>query len=91
MAHANTETYSQVISMLSSFLTEADGYCQTMETAARTCIDNMDEDPNAQKAAGKVSECTAAIRQNFEALQEVISAMQDELSDVEDLGNYSFD
>ncbi|MCR5048165.1 MAG: hypothetical protein K6A37_04300 [Saccharofermentans sp.] len=91
MANANTESYSEVISMLSSFLTEADGYCQTMETAAQTCVDNMEEDPNAQKASGKVSECTTAIRQNFDALQDVINAMQEELGDVNDLASYSFD
>lgn len=91
MANANTESYQEVISLLQNYLTEAEGYCTTMENAADTCIDNMDEDPNAQKASAKVQECTNTIRQNFEKINEVIQALQEELSDVDEASNFSFE
>ena len=77
--HADTESYEAVISLLQSFLGEADEYCQSMDKAAQDCVDNMDEDPNAEKAARKLGECTSKIRQNFEAIEGVIQALNEEL------------
>ena len=89
--NANTESYSEVISLLQNYLNEAEEYCQSMEKAAQDCVDNMDEDPNAGKASAKLGECTSQIRQRFEAIQEVIQALSEELEDVNEVGNFSFD
>ncbi len=79
MDMANEESYEEMINALQSFMSSAQEECSVMESAAADCVDNTGGDPAAEKASERLKKCVSDIRSALESIQEVISAMQDEL------------
>ena len=82
MAYADEQSYEEMISALQTFISEADEQCGVMESAGQDCIDNTDGDPAAVAANSKLQKCVGDIRKNFETIQSIISALQQELEDI---------
>ncbi len=79
MAYADEQSYEEMISALQNFLTQTEEQCNVMKQAGTDCVDNTDGDPAAEKANARLSECIQGITATFETVQQVISALQEEL------------
>lgn len=82
MAVANTQSYEQVISYLQNYVATVGEQCDSLNQAARDCVDNTFGDPNAAKAAQKLSACTADIAGALEDINGVIQDLQEELEEI---------
>lgn len=82
MAYADEQSYEEVVSALQSFLAQAEEQCMALEQAGADCIDNMDEDPVAGKAAARVNQCVGEIRARFETIQAIARALQQEIDNI---------
>lgn len=82
MAHADEQSYEEMISVLQDFLSKAEEQCGVMESAGTDCVDNTEGDAAAEKANAKLQKCIGDIRGTFEAIQGVITALQEELEDI---------
>lgn len=79
---ADPRAYEEMINALQTFLSDAEEECTALESAAEDCVDNMEEDPVAEKACEKVNKCVSEIRGSFETIQGIIRALQEELDEI---------
>ncbi|MBQ3497960.1 MAG: hypothetical protein IJA87_02400 [Clostridia bacterium] len=82
MAFADEQSYEEMINALQNFKSRTEEQCNVMESAAKDCVDNTDNDPAAQKSSSKLSSCVSNIRATFETIDNIIAALQDELEDI---------
>lgn len=82
MAYADEQSYEEMISALQNFLSQAEEQCSVMESAGNDCIDNTDGDPAAERSCAALQKCVSDIRTTFEAIQGIISALQEELENI---------
>ena len=79
MAYVNEQSYEEMMTALRNFKTQIETQCGIMESAGKDCMDNMEEDPAATKSNEKLTKCVAKIRENYETIDKIIAALQDEL------------
>lgn len=82
MAFADENSYEQMISALQTFSSETEEQCGVMESAGSDCVDNTDGDPAAEKSNARLQSCVSNIRTALEAIQGIITALQEELEDI---------
>lgn len=82
MAVANTQSYEQVISYLQNYVGIVSEQCAALNSAASDCVDNTFGDPNAAKAAAKLSKCTQDIGSALEDINGIIQDLQEELEEI---------
>lgn len=87
MAMADEASYEEMIQALQNYLKELNEHCETLSAAAQDCVDNMEEDVNSEKAAGRVQTCVGKISENFETIQGIIDGLQSELEDLRNLSD----
>ena len=87
MTYVDTESYNEMISALEKFKADVSEQCATMTSAGQDCIDNTDNDPAAVNANSKISECVQKIQSSMETIDEIITALKDELDAV--INNYN--
>lgn len=82
--YADEQSYEEMITALQNFQKSMDENCTVMEQAGTDCVDNTDGDPAAVKGNAKLCECTKKIREALENVQNIIQALQKELSDIQE-------
>ena len=82
MAFADEQAYEEMISTLQTFISQVDEQCGVMESAGQDCVDNTDNDPAAEASNSKLQGCVGNIRATFDTIQEIITALQEELEDI---------
>lgn len=82
MSLVNEESYYELIGALQKFKKEAEEQCMVMQAAGMDCVENMYEDPSAVSANNKLQQCIGSIHSALEAIQGIISNMQEELEEV---------
>ena len=73
------ENYNDMISALTTFITQVSEACDEMESAGNECVENMDGDQASTKANAKLGSCIVKYRETLEAAQNLINAMQEEM------------
>ena len=82
MNFADESSYEAVIAELQKFVSEAGEQCDVLVSAGEDCVDNTDNDPAAAKASDAVSKCASDIGKSLEEINDVISALQEELEEI---------
>jgi len=82
MAYADEQSYEEMISLIQTFLVNAEDECAVMESAGEDCVDNTEDDEVAKKANTKLVSCIADIRASFEQIRDIAVALQEELEDI---------
>ena len=82
MAYADEQSYEEMINALQDFLSDLEEECTVMEGAGKDCVDNTDEDPAAVKSNARLQKCIGSIRENFETIQSIISALQKQIENI---------
>ncbi len=79
MAFADEQSYEEMIAALQNFVSELEEQCTVMETAGRDCVDNTVNDPAATKSSAKLGNIVGKIRETFDTINGIASALQEEL------------
>ena len=79
MAYINEQSYEEMMNALRNFKNQVETQCGIMVSAGKDCMDNMEEDPAAIKSNEKLVKCVEKIRENYETIDKIIAALQDEL------------
>lgn len=79
MAYADESSYEEMISILQRFIQEGSEACALLERAGDDCVDNTDGDPAAEASSTKLQSSAGKIRAEFEKIQGIITALQQEL------------
>lgn len=82
MAYASEEAYEEMIQALGKYPSDLGEQCETMSAAAQDCVDNTDGDPAAAASASNLQSCVAKIQANFETIQGIMTALQEELEEI---------
>ncbi len=83
MSYADEQSYEEMIQALQNFMNQVSENCSIMEQAGRDCVDNTDNDPAAARGNEKLGACIQRIRGTFGTVQSVISALQEEMEDIQ--------
>lgn len=82
-AYADAESYQEMINALNTSLNNFSRYCSVMAMAGRDCVDNTMQDPAAVASSAKLAACLQKIRGTFPQIQAIITALQQEIIDIE--------
>ncbi len=81
MIWIDEEAYETAINALENFKKQISTQCDLVEKAAQTCVDNT-KDPNAQNNSVKLSAHVQKIKAQFEEVDNIIKALQEQLEEV---------
>ena len=76
---AKDESYQEVISQLDAYIKKVEESCTTLESAAKDCVDNTDNDPAAARSSENLSKAIAKIQEQMPNIRAVMQAMQAQL------------
>ena len=82
MAVADEQAYQEMMETLETLMQQINETCDAMRSAAQDCVDNTEEDANAQTAASKIDKSVNVIAENTEKIQKAIKYLQEEIDKI---------
>lgn len=82
MAVSDEQSYQEMMDALSELMTQIGETCDAMSSAAEDCVDNTEEDVNAQKAAELTNKSIEVIKENAETISKVIQYLEEEIEEI---------
>lgn len=85
MSYMDEQSYQEMINALQNFKKQVETHCGIMEKAGQDCMDNMEADEYATAANTQLSDCVSKIRENYETIDKIIRALEEQLEKVRQL------
>ena len=79
---ADPKSYRAVIDEIRAFENRIEQSCQQMEQAANSCVGAMNGDDAAERAKAKLSRNIAKVREQYETLHRIMSALNEEMEEI---------
>lgn len=82
MSYMDEQSYQEMINALENFKKQVETHCGIMEKAGQDCMDNMEADEYATESNNKLKTCVSSIRENYETIDKIVRALEEELEKV---------
>ena len=79
---ADPKSYQAVIDEIRAFESKIESGCQQMEQAAKACVGAMNGDDAAERASAKLSQNIGKVREQYESLHRIMSALNEEMEEI---------
>ncbi len=89
MAHAEEQSYYEMIEALEKFITAVEEQCDEMENAATDCVDNTEDDVTAVNSSDSLKASVTNIRDAVSRVSAIKAALQDEIDEIVETGKKS--